>query len=130
MRTKCAVLMSKMEGFGRPGTLPTIRHNPGDLRHGPHCEHPGGPLHRNDVGTIDTDEHGWEDLERQLRIYASEGLTLKGAIYTFLGVSPDADERGDADVDNNHRHTYLGFVASGLGVSPDTPMSQVLLIPA
>jgi len=114
MRTKCAVLIAKMEGFGRPGAIPTVRHNPGDLRHGPHCQHPNGP---NDVGTIDTDEHGWEDLERQLRIYAGMGYTLRQAINVY---APPAD--------HNDTSNYLRFVANGLGVSPDTPMWQVLSI--
>lgn len=117
--TKLALLISKEEGFGRPGKTPTVRHNPGDLRHGPHCEHPGGTAHKNDVGTIDTDEHGWSDLERQLQIYADEGLTLRQTINLY---APPAD--------HNDTSAYLTFVAAGLGVSPDTPMRTVLTIQA
>jgi hypothetical protein len=115
--TRLAQLIAKMEGFGIPGAIPTVRHNPGDLRHSPHSQHPGGPAHANDVGTIDNDADGWADLERQLRIYANEGLTLRQAIALYA-----------PPTDHNDTSAYLNFVAGGLGVPPDTPMAQCLKI--
>ena len=115
--TKLALLISQEEGFGRPGVIPTIRHNPGDLRHGPHCEHPGGPSHANDVGTIDTDAHGWEDLDRQLQIYANEGLTLRQMVALYA-----------PPTDHNDTSQYLQFVCAGLGLPPVTPVSVALKI--
>src|SRR6185437_4031555 len=38
--TLLARLISREEGFGIPGALPTRDHNPGDLRHSPHSAHP------------------------------------------------------------------------------------------
>jgi hypothetical protein len=38
--SKMAILMSHMEGFGVPGSIPTVRNNPLDLRHGPNASHP------------------------------------------------------------------------------------------
>jgi hypothetical protein len=117
--TKLAKLIAQEEGFGRPGAIPTIRHNPGDLRHSPHSEHPGGPAHANDIGTIDTDEHGWEDEERQLRIYASEGLTLRQMVALYA-----------PPTDHNDTERYLHFVCSGLGLPPEALVSEALKIAA
>ena len=79
--TKLAQIIAREEGFGIPGKIPTIRHNPGDLRHSPHSKHPGGPSHKDDIGTIDTNTDGWADLERQLVIFANEGMTLRSMIF-------------------------------------------------
>ncbi len=116
--TKLAQLIAHAEGFGRPRTIPTLRKNPGDLRHSPHSQHPGGPAHRDDVGTIDTDAHGWEDLERQLRIYAKQGLTLRQMITVYAPPSENDTER------------YLLVITVGLRMSPDTLVSEALKIQA
>jgi hypothetical protein len=113
--TKLAVLISREEGFGIAGALPTTRCNPGDLRHSPHSQHPGGPTHADDIGTIDTDADGWADLERQLQIYAAEGLTLRAMVDLY---APPAD--------NNDTAQYLAFVCEGLGLDPETRVSDAL----
>jgi len=122
--TLLAKLIAGEEGFGKPGTLPTRRNNPGDLRHSPHSEHPGGPSHSDDVGTIGTVAQGWEDEERQLRIDADRGLTLGETIYQWAPLK-----------DNNNPGKYLadvlaGFHARGHAVTADMPLRQVLLIEA
>lgn len=113
--TKLAQLIAKEEGFGLAGKIPTVRHNPGDLRHSPHSQHPGDP---NAVGMIDTDAHGWDDLERQLQLYARRGMTLRECIFVFAPSSENDSER------------YLRDIARGLGVSPDTLVGDVLKVPA
>lgn len=115
--TKLAKLISKQEGFGRAGTIPTLRNNPGDLRHSPNSQHPGDP---NAIGTIDTLEHGWEDLERQLRLYAARGLTLRQCIEQYAPPS------------ENNTSAYLDFVVAGFFgvVGEETPLAQVLEIEA
>lgn len=115
--TTLARLIAKEEGFGRAGVLPTVRHNPGDLRHSPHSQHPGGAKHRDDIGTIDTDAHGWEDLERQLLLDAARGLTLRQAIYEWAPPS-----------DHNDTARYLSDVVAGFGgkVDADTRLSEIL----
>jgi len=112
--TKLAQLIAKMEGFGIAGAIPTLRHNPGDLRHSPHSSHEGEGS--NDIGIIDTDQDGWADLERQLEIYAAHSMTLRAAIYAFAPPSENNSER------------YLNFVCQGLGCSPDIPVSEALKI--
>jgi hypothetical protein len=115
--TRLAKLIATQEGFFVPGSLPERRNNPGDLRHSPHSSHEGiGP---DDIGIIDTVEHGWEDLERQLRLYAARGMSLREAIYSW---APPADR--------NDTPQYLNFVVAGLGkdVTPDTSLLSVLTI--
>lgn len=110
--TKLALLISKMEGFGIPGKVPTTHHNPGDLRHSPHSTHlPGSP---EGIGIIDTDEHGWLDLERQLGLYAERGMTLRQCIEQY---APSTE---------NDTTNYLSFVSEELGVSPDTKLREVV----
>lgn len=140
MRTKLAVLIGTEEGFFTAGTLPRRNHNPGDLRHSPHSTHqPAAP---DAIGVIDTDEHGWADLERQLALYASRlitldprtltpcpsrWMTLQDAIYTW---APPGD--------NNNSAKYLedvlaGFAADlvyGEPVVATTPLIDVLTIAA
>ena len=112
--TKLAYLISKEEGFGIPGAVPTTHNNPGDLRHSPHSQHSGD---KNAIGQIDTVAHGWADLERQLQIYASEGLTLRQMVNLYAPPS-----------DNNNTDRYLSFVCSGLGLTPETLVSEALKI--
>jgi hypothetical protein len=112
MPTKLAVLISQMEGFGKPGEVPTVRNNPGDLRHGPNAKHPlddtGG------IGYYDSVDLGWEDLERQLRLYDKRGLTLQQVIEEY------------APPEENDTTEYLRFMCAGLGVTEDTTVSDCL----
>lgn len=109
--SRLAELIAKEEGFGIPGSVPTRDHNPGDLRHSPHSQHEGD---LNGIGQIDTDADGWADLERQLQLYADRQMTLRAAIYAF------------APPEENDSERYLQFICNGLGLSPDTPVSEAL----
>ena len=108
--TKLAYLVSRMEGFGIPGSRPARDHNPGDLRAAPHAtakDAAGIALEPNDAD-------GWADLERQLRLDASRGMTLETFVYSY---APPAE---------NDSQRYLNFLAQGLGLHPATPLSQCL----
>lgn len=114
--TLLARLIAKEEGFGIPGAVPTRDNNPGDLRHSPHSSHAGEGS--NDIGIIDTPEDGWADLERQLQLYASRGLTLREMIVNYY-----------APANENNSGAYLNFICKGLGeISPDTLVSEALNI--
>ena len=110
-----AELIAKEEGYGIPGALPTRSHNPGDLRHSPHSFHTADAP--DAIGQIDTPQDGWQDLVRQLNLYAARGMTIAEAIYEFAPPS------------ENNSAAYLSYVANGLGVSATTLVSAALLIP-
>ena len=115
-RTKLAQLIARMEGFGLPSAIPTVRHNPGDLRHSPHSSHQGiGP---NDIGIIDTDKHGWEDLERQLQLYADRGMTVREMVSAY---APPVE---------NVTENYLEYICHFLPCEPLASVQSVLAIPA
>lgn len=110
-----ARLIAKEEGFGIPGAVPTRDSNPGDLRHAPGASHDGEAP--NDIGIIPTVAEGWADLERQLQLYASRGMTLEQAVYEF---APPAE---------NNSAQYLAFVVAGGGWTNDTLVSDALQVP-
>jgi hypothetical protein len=116
VRTKLAQLIATEEGFFRQGTQPERKHNPGDLRHSPHSSHEGEGA--DDIGIIDTEDHGWEDLERQLQLYAARGLTLEETIAEFAPPS-----------ENDTTH-YLQMVCEGLGLDSVTLVAEALKIAA
>jgi hypothetical protein len=128
--TRLAQLVAQMEGFGKPGATPTIRHNPGDLRHSPHSEHPGGPEHANDIGTIDTDADGWADLERQLQLRAAEHLTLQEFVFGRFDPACGVFADGYAPPGENDSQNYLNFLAAGLNLPCETQLSVCLQVPA
>jgi selenocysteine lyase/cysteine desulfurase len=110
--TLLARLISKEEGFGIPGALPTRDNNPGDLRHSPHSSHtPDAP---DAIGKIDSVADGWADLERQLQRYAERGLTLAQMVEAY---APDSE---------NDSAAYLAFLCKGLNLSPETPVAEAL----
>ena len=116
--TKLAQLIAKEEGFFKTGTLPARNHNPGDLRHSPHSSHAGEAA--DAIGEIDSDADGWDDLERQMHLYADRGLTLAAAIYSWAPPSENDSAR------------YLSDVIAGFGgrVDGETLLSSVLEIQA
>ena len=111
--TLLARLIARAEGFGKPGAIPTVRHNPGDLRHSPHSSHEGEGS--NDIGKIDSDSDGWADLERQLQLYAARGLTLRQMVVDYY--APEIE---------NDSERYLRDVCEGLGLPEDTPVAEAL----
>ena len=119
--TKFVYLCGEMEGFGKPGEIPTVRNNRMDLKHSPHSTHPADDP--NGIGHIDTVEHGDEDAERQAALWASRGLTLEQAIQKQTGWTPET-----GDVEGNNTQRYLQFVSKGLGMAPSTLMTEVLLV--
>ena len=112
--SRLAQLIAQQEGFGRPGAIPTVRRNPGNLRHGPNAQHPGAP---NDVATYASDDLGWQDLERQLKLYAARNMTLRQMIAVY---APPVE---------NNTSEYLEFVCDALAMTPDTTVRKALEIP-
>jgi hypothetical protein len=115
MIPRIAELIAKEEGYGIPGALPTRDNNPGDLRHSPHSFHTADAP--DAIGQIDNPVDGWEDLVRQLDLFAARGLTVAQAVYEY------------APPTENNSAAYLSYVVNGLGCSSDTLLSDALKIP-
>ncbi len=113
--SKLARLIAQEEGYGIPGTIPTLDNNPGDLLHSPHSFHPDDDP--DSVGKIDNPADGWADLERQLKLFAERGLTLREAIYEY------------APPTQNNTEGYLKFICDGLGLPDTYTVAQALEIP-
>jgi len=109
--TKLMRLIAQIEGFYTPGSVPNRNNNPGDLRHSPHSSHPVGKP--DAIGIIDTLEHGWEDLARQINLDAKRGLTLKQFVEKFAPRS------------ENNSQNYLNFLCKGLNCLPDIALNLV-----
>lgn len=110
--TLLARLVANEEGFNVPGSIPSRRHNPGDLRHSPHSSHEGEGA--NDIGIIDSDKDGWGDLERQLRMDAARGMTLAQFVDTYAPPSENDTQR------------YLDYLCRGLNLSSNATVAQAL----
>lgn len=112
-RTKLAQLIARREGFGIAGNKPTRDHNPGDLEHAPHIESWDGA-----IGIEPNDDAGWDDLERQLALYAGRGMSLRSMIAIY------------APPNENDTESYLQFICDGLACTPDESVTEALAIPA
>jgi hypothetical protein len=112
-QTRLAQLIAREEGFGIPGAIPTVTNNPGDLEHAPGIQSWDGA-----TGVEPSDDQGWADLERQLQLYASRGMTLRQMVDIYAPPS------------ENDTANYLTFLTATLGYGPDTPLTTILKIPA
>lgn len=115
--SKLGEVIAREEGYGIPGSLPTRLNNPGDLRHSPHSFH--DPNTPNAIGKIANPQWGWDDLERQLRIDAGRGFSIRELIYSYC----------PAGVDNNDPVSYLEYVCTNVPCEPDSSTAKVLTIP-
>lgn len=110
--SKLAEAIAHEEGFYVPNSLPARDHNPGDLRHSPHSFHTSADP--NAIGQIDNDADGWSDLEHQLRLYASRGMTVEQMVYEY------------APPTENNSPAYLAYVCKYVGCAPSTLVSDAL----
>lgn len=101
--------IARIEGYNVSGSIAQRNNNPGNLRSGS-----GQIATANGFAVFASPEAGWAALDRQIQLDASRGLTLEQFIYKYAPPSENDSAR------------YLQFVTSNLGVSPDTPLSQVV----
>jgi hypothetical protein len=96
------------EGFGKPGVIPTLRNNPGDLT----------DPSTGAIRTYPTVRDGWQGLYRQIEmmlsgesLYYSADMSIAeiGAIYTATEQS-----------------AWVTNVSAYLGVSPDTTLREIV----
>jgi hypothetical protein len=114
-----AQAISRQEGFGIPGAVPTTANNPGDL-----CDPTGAlfglPLMGSESIVVFPDAaSGWDALYRQIQLIADG----RSSVYTL--------NMTIADMANHYAPipdpaTWANNVAGFLGVTPDTPLALVL----
>jgi hypothetical protein len=109
-----AKAIAKAEGFGIPGKIPTLANNPGDL------EIPGwmGQKLGEGISVFSSANEGWDRLYRQLQLIVngeSVEYSLSDTIQTMASKWTKTDST-----------TWALIVSSTLGVSADTPLSEVL----
>ena len=105
----------QMEGSG-PTTIATRNNNPGNLRSGP------GQIGTNGGFAVFPDmATGWAALDNQINLNISRGLTLNqffgGLPGVYAGYAPSAD--------SNNPSAYAAFVASQVGIDPNTPLNSL-----
>ena len=119
---KFAQAISKAEGFGLPGAIPTLANNPGDLKiPGWTGESLGTGVSVFQSDTIDNPvapDGGWARLFHQLSLI----MTGDSQVY-----SPDdtISEMADKWTTTNPED-WANNVANFLGVSTDTPIGELL----
>jgi hypothetical protein len=109
-----AQAIAQMEGFNTPGSIAQRNNNPGNLRSWPGAGTASGYAA---FGSI-TD--GWNALYSQIETNIGRSLTMNeffaGKPGVYAGYSPSAD--------GNQPAQYAAFVASAVGVDPNTPLNQ------
>jgi hypothetical protein len=88
-----------------------LNNNPGCLKY---AGQSGATGASNGFAVFSSLDAGWAALRRQIELDASRGLTLKSFIYKYAPPS------------ENPTATYLSNVSSWLGLSPSTPLSDVV----
>lgn len=106
------------EGYGIPGAIPTIAHNPGDLVI---PNWPGNRLGSEGISVFSpdgADAEGWNRLKHQLQIIidgTSHVYTLDDTISVMANKWT-----------STQKPIWAGNLASYLGVTPDTTLREVL----
>jgi hypothetical protein len=110
-----AQAIAHAEGFNVSGSAPDRAHNPGAIKV------PGwsGPVTGTQgISVFASDDEGWQALYRQLNLIA----TQRSGVYTLNMTIEDMARRWTSTAQS----AWAGHVASALGVSPSTRLSQVL----
>ena len=96
--------IANAEGFGVPGKIPTVRHNPGNL------------VANGQIQTFATDQDGWNALYNQVNLmisgqsaYYSPGMTWNQIAQSWTTTGPS---------------TWASNVASTLGVDPNSTLGD------
>jgi hypothetical protein len=105
---RLAEAIAAAEGFGVAGAIPTVNHNPGDLKV------PGSRL-VNGHTFFETDEAGWSALYRQIGLMRSGKSTVYKPDFTFEQVARKYAEGWQ---------NWLANVTRVLGVSPQSTLRQ------
>jgi len=117
--TAWAQAIASFEGSNSPNSLPARNNNPGDLKY---AGQPGAiGADARGFAIFPDAESGWQALYRQLQKYVNDfpGYSILQITARYLGQSvPTNNAEGNA-------FTYANFVATALGVTPDTTLADL-----
>jgi hypothetical protein len=109
--------IATQEGFFTPGTIPALRHNPGDIRYASqlNASAPGWDGKQPaPIATFKGDKEGITGLYRQLWLQVATGQTVRQIIGQW------------APPNENNTSAYLANVLKWTGLPADTPVLQLL----
>ena len=105
--------MAKMEGFGKPGTRPTINNNPGDLEYGQFAINHGATGTDGRFAIFPDVTTGYAAMKALLQEHYG-GMTLQQALDIYA-----------PPIENND-NLYLKDVCSFVGCKPTDNIDQLL----
>lgn len=115
-----AKAIARFEGWDHQESVARRLNNPGNLMFAGQPGATPGKVTGADgkirnYAKFSTEEQGWAALDRQLKLYAKRGLTLRQMIAKYAPVE-----------DNNNPKGYLHTVATWLEVDPDIELTKLL----
>lgn len=114
--------IAQFEGFGKPGTIATVNNNPGNLMYGTFAQQHGATGYTvasgGNIATFPDFTTGATAEDALVSSYAGKGASLTDLINAWA--PPTAPGNTAAGTQN-----YASFVASQLGVDPNTPVSNL-----
>ena len=120
--------VGKMEGWGKPGTRPTLNNNPGDLTYCQETIHFGALKGDPRFAVFPDEATGWEALRRWFSVPAKFdpsgklvggycGATIEQAINRFCPAGDGA----------NDPNAYTNFVSEQTGHQPTDILTQEMI---
>jgi hypothetical protein len=113
--------IARQEGFGQPGTLATLNHNPGNLVAGAFCYRHGATGSNHGYAVFADDAAGWVALIALLATPFYRLKTVEQAINIYC-----PPPNGSPLTAGNEPDVYVKNVCRWLGVRPDTPVAGLL----
>jgi hypothetical protein len=110
-----AQAIARAEGFGVPGAIPTVAHNPGDLVI-PGWE--GDTLGSAGISVLPDDNTGWARLYHQLQLIVDG----RSHVYSLDDSISDMASKWTT----TEQEAWANNVAAALGVSPDVTLREIL----
>ncbi|QGH73465.1 MAG: virion protein [Siphoviridae sp. ctvD11] len=106
------IAIAKHEGWDNPKNLVRRYNNPGAMMAVDYCEYQDTGYHRFMI--FETEEDGWNCLEKALIRYRDKGATISSLIHRWAPAS-----------DRNNPGRYSALVAKQLGVPASTKLSDL-----
>jgi hypothetical protein len=107
--------IADMEGFGKPGAIPTILNNPGDLIFFDQPNSVPFSTTHHTFAKFATKDDGWVALLRQVLKRAAEGYTVERLIHSWAPPSENDTKR------------YLDFICHEVRCAPSDLVKSLIL---